>query len=130
MTQYKEDPRVEEEPRAWRPPLLPHFNAENFKGVCGVYFVQMGYFGPIKVGRAQDIWFRLQQLQPGNPFTLRLLAADVAPDLKRPGGVAYWLRKREDHYHQLLRHHRANGEWFYLTEEVFFCVLAVRRRTP
>ena len=38
-----------------------------------IYFIQMDYIGPIKIGIAKDLKTRLNHLQSANPYPLRLL---------------------------------------------------------
>jgi len=65
-----------------------------------VYFMQIGGEGGlVKIGRAQDPWVRVKQLQNGNPFELvlrRVLAGGAH--------VETWLRDR-------YRHLIVRGEW-------------------
>ena len=67
---------------------------------CAVYFVQSEDGGPIKIGRADDVAHRLQQLQTSRPDKLVLLAA--AP------GTFDDERKIQEAFAQ----HRVKGEWF------------------
>ncbi len=66
----------------------------------GVYFIQAGDSGPIKIGISEDIQFRLRELQVASPESLRLLAS-VEGDRETEKGLharfsAYW----------------RSGEWF------------------
>lgn len=66
-----------------------------------VYFIQADEDGPIKIGfTADDPKKRLNQLQTGNPATLKLLGA-----IK--GSIA-----REREFHADLAEWRLQGEWF------------------
>lgn len=63
-----------------------------------VYFIQASC-GSIKIGRARNVLYRLNELQCGHPQELKLLA--VALD-----------GRRETEYHRLFAEHRTRGEWF------------------
>jgi transcriptional regulator with XRE-family HTH domain len=65
-----------------------------------VYFVQVGSDGPIKIGKANDVAFRIQALQTAAPGPLRLLAVAA-------GGLA-----EEQRLHERFSKHRLHGEWF------------------
>ena len=67
----------------------------------GVYFVQAGAAGPIKIGVSADITARLKELQTASPYPLRLLATlDGAT------------QKTETQLHQHFASARRHGEWF------------------
>lgn len=65
-----------------------------------IYFIQMGFMGPIKIGLTKDIDKRLVSLQTGSPYPLRLLSWT-------PGN-----EETEKYVHDLYRDHRLEGEWF------------------
>lgn len=65
-----------------------------------VYVIRAGLDRPIKVGRACDVFARIDTLQTGNPYPLRLLYV-------MPGD-----HELERMLHQRLRGHRTCGEWF------------------
>lgn len=65
-----------------------------------VYFIQAGKRGPIKIGVATNVRKRLDALQTGSPYRLRLRAT-VPGDLYTEGA-----------YHRMFSEHRMSGEWF------------------
>lgn len=65
-----------------------------------IYFLQWGKGGPIKIGRARDIYRRIRELQIACFAELKLLHYfDGSPDI-------------ELSLHELLDEHRIRGEWF------------------
>lgn len=66
----------------------------------GVYFVQQGEDGPIKIGFSDDVEHRLATLQTGSPYPLRLL-------LVIPGS-----QSKEASFHSKFADARLSGEWF------------------
>jgi hypothetical protein len=73
------------------------------RGGHNLYLIQMAVTGDFKVGRSRDASKRLQQLQTGCPYKLRLL-------LEAKG-----LGHLEKRVHQALRPYRCRygkGEWF------------------
>ena len=72
-----------------------------------IYFIQMDYIGPIKVGIARDPKARLSHLQSANPYRLHLLYCF-------PGGL-----ESEELLHKLLHKDHMRGEWFLPSEKVF-----------
>lgn len=73
----------------------------------GVYFIQQGNDGPIKIGYAADVEKRLATLQVGNPTPLNLL------------GVHKGTMKTEKELHKRFAEHRLSGEWFVPTPEIY-----------
>jgi hypothetical protein len=71
-----------------------------------IYFIQCGDGGPIKIGRAQNAWLRLGELQAANPYPLALIGA-------RNGD-----RKAESAYHARFSAHKIRGEWFSPVREI------------
>lgn len=67
---------------------------------AGVYFVQQGNDGPIKIGVSGNVDKRIRSLSTSSPLPLRLLAV-------LPGG-----RGEEQELHKRLAAHRLGGEWF------------------
>lgn len=65
-----------------------------------LYFVQCGEDGPIKIGVSREPWRRLQLLQNGCPYVLRMLGAVI-------GGV-----NLEPLLHQQFADYHIRGEWF------------------
>jgi hypothetical protein len=78
--------------------LLPE---EAIEPLSYVYFVQAGPVA-IKIGYTarEDVFFRIDQLQVGNPYKLRLL------------GVIRGSRRDERKLHELFGEWRMQGEWF------------------
>lgn len=67
-----------------------------------IYFLRGGSDGPIKVGYAQDPFFRAQDLSTGSPVELILLGAMMS---ERP-------RAEEQEIHDRLASYRVKGEWY------------------
>jgi hypothetical protein len=65
-----------------------------------VYFVQSVHGGPIKIGRAEDVFARLRELQTGSPVRLLLVATTHGNALE------------ETALHQAFVMHHLHGEWF------------------
>ncbi len=87
----------------------------------GVYFVQAGEGGPIKIGVASNVRERLQTLQTGSAVVLRLLG--VAYDATAPEEAAL---------HERFAAHRIRGEWFRPAADLLEHVAALppRERRP
>jgi hypothetical protein len=68
-----------------------------------LYFIREGETGPIKVGRSDDPWKRLDSLQVGNPRRLTLIAA------KRIGKSVHIV---ERDIHSEFQEHQMLGEWY------------------
>lgn len=69
---------------------------------CYVYFIQMGFFGPIKIGFSENNPLgRLRDLQVGNPEELRLIGYLRCKD-----------RSTERTLHEEFRALKIRGEWF------------------
>lgn len=81
-----------------------------------VYFIRAGEDGPIKIGIAFNPYLRLDELQTGNPYRLRLIGA-------RPGGLA-----DERGLHRTFAADRLEGEWFKPTEALL--ALVARHEPP
>lgn len=80
-----------------RPRVLPLAEA----GDPGfVYFIQAGKNGPIKIGWTTSLEERIDALQTGCPFRLRVLAAIEGT------------KQDEAAYHRQFAEHRMRGEWF------------------
>jgi hypothetical protein len=82
-----------------------------------VYFIQAGgRGGPIKIGRARDVFQRLNQLQTGSPEELEILAvlAGAAVDL-------------EKHLHQRFANSHLRGEWFKPSRELLALIESARK---
>lgn len=72
----------------------------------GVYFIQQGEDGPVKIGYTTSIQNRLASLQTGSPYELKLL------------GFYEGTIEQEKTLHQLFAEERINGEWFDPTPEL------------
>ena len=70
-----------------------------------VYFIRAGNKGAIKIGVASDLAKRLETLQTGNPFELKVLATIPCSSEQH----AYDLERR---MHKLFASKRIRGEWF------------------
>lgn len=72
-----------------------------------VYIIQSGNKprSPIKIGVTHSLDRRVEALQTGNPYPLKVLAAIVCKNKSD----AYSL---ESFFHRCLRKHRMQGEWF------------------
>jgi hypothetical protein len=68
-----------------------------------IYFVRCGKLDWVKIGTASDIAVRVQELQSGSPFPLRLTAV-------LDGG-----RDVEARLHKRFARERGSGEWFALS---------------
>jgi hypothetical protein len=71
-----------------------------------VYFVREDGDGPIKIGHAKTVLFRLVSLQTGNPRALRVIATMNGP------------RKMESAIRRRFNHLRMRGEWFHADKEL------------
>lgn len=71
-----------------------------------VYFIRAGDSGPVKIGVAANPYVRLEELQTGNPYRLRVIAAFVGgyPD--------------EGRLHTEFKRERLEGEWFRASKRV------------
>lgn len=67
---------------------------------AGIYFVQQGADGPIKIGKANNVRDRMRGLQTSNPYPLRLL------------GVVDGGMSEEADLHRRFADARMQGEWF------------------
>lgn len=76
--------------------------AKNAPPNHGVYFIQAGTFGPIKIGHAQDVKHRRKVLQAGNHEQLRILS--VFPT-RNPEALEQAIHHHFEHLH-------IRGEWF------------------
>lgn len=70
-----------------------------------VYFIQSGKKGAIKIGRTKNLAKRLERLQCGNPFELRVLATIPCGSEEECIGL-------EARLHRFFRKSRIRGEWF------------------
>ena len=66
-----------------------------------LYFIQSGDNGPVKIGKADNVQYRMISLQTGNPERLHLLATFPMED-----GLS------EEKIHALLEGYRIRGEWY------------------
>lgn len=73
---------------------------------CGIYFIGNEAVGLVKIGSATSVNSRLLALQCGSPVPLTLMAHFRAH------------RETERGLHEVLKAHRAHGEWFRLCDEV------------
>ena len=80
----------------------------------GVYFVQQGPEGPIKIGVAQNVRLRMRGLQTSSPYPLRLLGVIR-------GGPA-----EERAAHATLQSHKLLREWFKPHPDVLAYLMARR----
>jgi hypothetical protein len=73
-----------------------------FEGCLMIYFIQCGKNGPIKIGQTDnDVQSRLNQLQTGCPYELKLLWVYTGHDYS------------EAQIHAVLSKERIRGEWFH-----------------
>ena len=77
--------------------------SDTMGGICYVYFIRAGEF--IKIGRANDPYERMYQLQTGNPIKLELLEIRGYPD--RQSAL-----EAEKTLHDYFEGVRTEGEWF------------------
>lgn len=73
----------------------------------GIYFVQEGEDGPIKIGMAADPAGRLGSMQTGNPRMLYVRRV-----------LAHGGRIDEERFHQMFAAYRIRGEWFHPVPEL------------
>jgi hypothetical protein len=85
----------------------------------GVYFIQAGTDGPIKIGISDNPAKRLAQLQTAHPVGLALLG--VVPDVDLA---------LERELHRRFAAYRMNGEWFAPAAPVLDYVATHARRAP
>jgi hypothetical protein len=79
-----------------------------FEGCLVIYFIQCGKSGPIKIGQTNnDVQERLNQLQTGCPYELKLLWVYTGDDYT------------ESEIHSELSQERTRGEWFHPSGKVF-----------
>ena len=80
-------------------------------GVAGIYFLQAGESGPVKIGMAGDIWKRVRALQLAH-----------YEDLHIRGHIADWrwgnYAWAEQVLHARFVQHRIRGEWFSPAKEI------------
>ncbi len=76
---------------------------------AGVYFLQGGDDGAIKIGMSRDITRRVSELQKCSPVELRIIGT-----IERMVGAAVL----EASFHKRLAEHRLHGEWFKNCDEV------------
>jgi len=68
--------------------------------VTVIYFIQQGEFGPIKIGKTNNIEWRMADLKVGSPYPLRLLATLEGEE------------KEEKLLQAAFSAFKMNGEWF------------------
>lgn len=76
----------------------------------GVYFLQHGLDGLIKIGRSGWVRRRVLELRNASPVALRFLGA-VRRGVNLRGSL--WEVQLEKQLHNDLRQHRSHGEWFH-----------------
>lgn len=78
-----------------------------------IYLLQSGETDCYKIGVSKNIETRIKELQPGNPYPIKLVAyADLSREDFRE--TAYWMV--EHSLHAMLDSVRLKGEWFSLTD--------------
>lgn len=85
------------------------FLSEN---LAGVYFIQQGTDGPIKIGHTKNVDRRLRSLSTGSPVALHVLALT-------PGG-----EREERALHRRFDSLRMQGEWFAPAPELIAFIAA------
>lgn len=81
-----------------------------------IYFLRSSCAnGFIKIGLARDLWQRIDALQPGSPYQLKLVRV-------LPGG-----RAEERALHERFRSAHYRGEWYRPTEELLRFLITSRR---
>ena len=81
-------------------PTVPEARAGSF-----VYFIQEGFFGPVKIGSSKDVVKRIGNLQSGNAKELRFVAKICLSTELVASTVESSLHKRFQRF-------RIRGEWF------------------
>jgi len=84
---------------------------KNIELGCYVYVIQAGEYGPVKIGFTANPFARLSELQTGNPFPLRVVAAEFIGDRRSASEL-------ESIIHNKLSEFRLKGEWFAFNEQV------------
>lgn len=84
--------------------------------LSGIYFIQQGEVGPIKIGWSKNVRSRIATLKTASPYRLRLLLV-----LK---GEEHDERRLHDWFHE----ERLNGEWFRVGGELEAFVIAKAAR--
>ena len=74
---------------------------KNYQNFTYVYAISMGIFGPIKIGKSNNIWKRLKQLQTGSPDTLYVHGLMIETDTIN-----------EKRLHKIFEADGIKGEWF------------------
>ena len=70
-----------------------------------VYFIQAGHKGAIKIGHTENLDRRIENLQVGNPFKLRVLATIHCDSIEHARGL-------EEKLHRFFKKKHIRGEWF------------------
>lgn len=86
--------------------------------LSGVYFVQVGTDGPIKIGRGVSVMDRVNGIQTHNPYPVRLLF--VIPI------HAYLAPRIEGFLHDKFRRLHIRGEWYDPDEELLDFIRMLR----
>ncbi len=87
--------------------------------LAGVYFVQLGLNGPIKVGVASSIRDRCANLQTGSPYPVYLR-----------GYIVDGTEETEAAIHKTFRHLRMRGEWFRPGKDLLQYIASAWERRP
>ena len=82
------------------------------KTMSGVYFILDEKSNALKIGKANDVYDRINKLQTGNPNKLKLMHYINCSSEEH----SFLLEKQ---YHKKFKHLRINGEWFEYDECVF-----------
>lgn len=90
-----------------RNPTAPRKQKPRKRTGAGIYFIQSGSSGPIKIGYSTDITTRLEGFQMGCPIPLRVLA--YIPEMSL---------KDERKLHRQFATSRCHGEWFNPSKEL------------
>lgn len=97
---------------------FPHLDVLPLR-VGGVYFVQMGAGGPIKIGTTINCKRRMRKMQTDNPYPLRLLA--LQPE---------WGSAEERSLHSRFAVHKLLGEWFNPAPEIIELAVIIGAPQP
>lgn len=78
-----------------------------------IYFIQCGKNGPIKIGSSDEPDKRMEQLQVGCPYELKMLWK-----YRENGDNTADYETREVDIHKKFQHERVRGEWFHPSRDL------------
>lgn len=90
----------------------------------GVYFLQHGEAGLIKIGSSDRVRTRVLAIRSMSPVPLRFLGSTQRGNHPR---ASYWYKNLEHDLHLRLESHRDHGEWFRSSPPVRFAIAEALR---